>query len=328
MFYYHINGKTRLLHIDILEYIFALRPDKWQKVPKTHPRIHYSDLDNLENSLIKNKFTAHPALVTKEYLAKKMDGSDHIPKTMIIKMGRIQPAKKPIRLTDEDKQLKWFLKPTGGWGGKDIKVFMGFNNYRKHIKTNNVYVLQQEVPRPILYDTKKFDIRTYVAFIYYKKKYHVYMFNESLCRVSLRDYNPTIASNTQDITNCSFQENDKDYRTEKINKLFSDLEWSKEMYEKFHHITGCTLKRMTKEFKKPNNISIEIMSFDYIVDQAKKPFLIEINRNIGYGFTRKPQYVAEMYIRMFDDLVTFGYEPVCEGLPLGEPQRWIPCMIF
>lgn len=312
---YHINGKTPLLFIDIMEDVLGRRAN-WRRLEGKEG----ADWSDLEVGRIRNKFSAKWALITKDYLAKKMKRSGHIPTTYVLQKGRFNRADK---LPGKGDRAKWFLKPVGGWGGKGIAVFKGFSNVGRNLKRGGDYVLQREVGNPMLFEGKKFDIRTFVAVIYHRGKYHLYLYPNGICRVSMTKYSADRTNSSADITNTHVQENQPGYTSAKINKLLSDFDWFPEVLPKMEHIPRCTLKRMGDVLGRPSGLTaVEIISFDYIVDTSKRVYLIELNRNIGYGFQRKPEYVRQLYLEMFEDLVDFAYEPLLERGEIGEPARW------
>ncbi len=77
-----------------------------------------------------------------------------------------------------------------GCGGNGIKVLSKMSNWRKYADKRKVYVLQKGI-ESILYNNKKFDIRTYLLAITTKKKLYLYISKDSCMRISSYDYNKT-----------------------------------------------------------------------------------------------------------------------------------------
>lgn len=327
MYKFHINGKNSEWNfVNIVRDLLREDPD-WEEIKDAAEakkvQLHYCDLDQY-NPVIQNYITADQQFVNKDFLANKLGTSKHIPMTLVIKNGRMMRTKH--RLTTINRNGKWFLKPTGGYGGRGIKVFMGVNNYRRLLKRGTNYVLQPEVSNPMLYNGRKFDVRSFVAMVYVRGKYHLYLYPDSICRVSLTAYNKKSANKNSDLTNCSIQENHKEYSTEKINKLMSRFPWYEEVLPKLKHVVGCCLKKMASALKRPSNRKIvEVIALDTIITQNKEVILLEVNRNVGYGYDRKPSYVVEIYKSMYRDLIHFAFLPLIKGKRLEDPHDWIKC---
>jgi len=330
MYKFHINGKgSDWNFVNIVRDQLRADPE-WEEVKdrKTakNTQLDYCDLDQYKPT-VQNYISADAKFVNKDFLAERLNGSKHVPLTLIVRNGRMMRTKH--RLTRINRNGKWFLKPSGGYGGTGINIFMGLNNYRHHLRRGTNYVLQQEVSQPMLYKGRKFDIRSFVAMVYYRDKYHLYLFPDSICRVSLTRYQKNSTNRNADLTNCTVQEKHANYSTEKINKLMSNFPWYEEVLPKLKHIVGCCLRKMTPALKRPKGRKVvEVIALDTLLTQKKDLILLEVNRNVGYGYDRKPSYVVDMYKRMYRDLIDFSYIPFIKDESLAEPKEWLKCAVI
>jgi len=144
----------------------------------------------------------------------------------IIPTSFILPTEYSIFLDEFNRSVykKWILKPCGRSQGKGIQIITKYNQVksipmtmgstyaRSHSKKDNIFIISRYLDNPLLLDSKKFDLRTYVLVTNYKPLI-VWRYEEGFARVCFEDYQAIGKGNGQDpnrglyshLTNASFQ---------------------------------------------------------------------------------------------------------------------------
>ena len=67
------------------------------------------------------------------------------------------------------------------------------------------------------------------------------------------------------------------------------------------------------------------MGFDFLLDQSQTPYLLEINRHLGYPIIDKPEYnprVRAMALEVTSHLVKDFLEPTLQKKPYQPRDKW------
>ena len=178
-----------------------------------------------------------------------------------------------------------------------------------YIYQSSKIIIQKYIEKPFLYKGRKCDIRIWVLITHTMK---VYIFKEGHLKASSLNYNKDDFDSFIHITNYSLQ---------KYNKLFSKYErgneisfqtfqnfinennefnFREEIFPKFIEIVKLTTLSVKNKINK-NNLSFcfEIFGYDFMLDEDKNVYLIEINTNPGLEISS--DIIAELVPRMIDD---------------------------
>jgi len=206
-----------------------------------------------------------------------------------------------------DKPANWMIaKPSRGWGGGGIFLFKGQFNPPF---SNNEFVIQKYISKPLLVEKKKFDLRLYVL-IKRLDPLECYFCNEGLVRFCTEDYKKPTKENTKDLwmhlTNFWLNKehvnyiNPQEYGEENkgskrlLSKFFQQLEKDSGFdTEKVKAEIKSTIKKtiiwlipyLKNYAKKMVNPDLEkikcfqMIGIDIMLDHNCKAWLMEINAN-------------------------------------------------
>lgn len=113
----------------------------------------------------------------------------HLQKTLIRHVEKFLPDKQCY------KNL-WLVKPEGMNRGRGIEVFNNLKDIMNFVGTKNQrsrYVIQKYIERPMLYDSRKFDIRVWALFTGDDNK--VYFYKRGYLRTSSDEFTTRISDN-------------------------------------------------------------------------------------------------------------------------------------
>jgi tubulin polyglutamylase TTLL1 len=160
------------------------------------------------------------------------------------------------------------------------------------------FILQKYIEKPLLYKSRKFDIRHYLLITCFNGSIRAYWYPEGYIRTSSATY--SLARNADlltHLTNDAVQKHSEDYgKYEKGNKI---------SYDKFqayldktlrgNHQKGVFYERILPQMKElainavkasyflldkqRREHNFELLGMDFMIDQSLRPWLIEINTN-------------------------------------------------
>ena len=215
----------------------------------------------------------------------------------------------------------WLIKRVNLNRGRQIHIMSNVDkliNEIKEIKNEtklHYLILQKYIEDPLLYYSKKFDIRIWVLFTYMLRdeKYEFYVFKEGHLKSCSESYNMTSNNLYVHLTNYSVQKYNKNFSKDDIGNEIS--------FEKFQNFLDQKKKKINfKEDILTNIIQIieitinavknkinimdrkncfEIFGYDFILDKNYNPFLLEINTNPGYE--ESSPLIKMLVPRMIDD---------------------------
>ena len=182
-------------------------------------------------------------------------------------------------------------------------------NTTDYIYQSNKIIIQKYIEKPFLYKGRKCDIRIWVLITHTMK---VYIFKEGHLKASSLNYNNNDFDSFIHITNYSLQ---------KYNKLFSKFEkgneisfqtfqnfinennyinFREEIFPKIIEIVKHSVLSVRNKININNlNYCFEIFGYDFMLDEDKNVYLIEINTNPGLEISS--DIIAELVPRMIDN---------------------------
>ena len=178
-----------------------------------------------------------------------------------------------------------------------------------HIYQSSKIIIQKYIEKPFLYKGRKVDIRIWVLITHTMK---VYIFKEGHLKASSLNYNIDDFDSFIHITNYSLQKYNKSFsKYEKGNEISfqtfqefinenNKFDFRKEIFPKFVEIVRLTTLSVKNKLNLKNvNYCFELFGYDFMMDEDKNVYLIEINTNPGLEISS--DIIAELVPRMIDD---------------------------
>jgi hypothetical protein len=197
---------------------------------------------------------------------------------------------------------------------KNVNEIINENEYESKDEPDYIYqsskiIIQKYIEKPFLYKGRKCDIRIWVL-ISHKMK--VYIFKEGHLKASSVNYNKDDFDSFIHITNYSLQKYNKSFaKYEKGNEISfqtfqnfinenNPFNFREEIFPKFTEIVKLTALSVKNKINMNNsNYCFEIFGYDFMMDEEKNVYLIEINTNPGLEISS--DIIAELIPRMIDD---------------------------
>ena len=176
---------------------------------------------------------------------------------------------------------------------------------------SNFIILQKYIERPFLYNGRKFDIRIWVLISH---KMDIYIFKEGHLKASSVNYSIENKNSFIHLTNYSLQKYNKNFSKYELgneisfqsfqqfldtlgDKSFNFREIIIPKFKEIIEITTKASKTIINKCKK--NYCFEIFGYDFMMDEDKNVYLIEINTNPGLEISSK--LIEILVPRMIDD---------------------------
>ena len=197
---------------------------------------------------------------------------------------------------------------------KNVNEIINENEYENKDEPDYIYqsskiIIQKYIEKPFLYKGRKCDIRIWVL-ISHKMK--VYIFKEGHLKASSVNYNKDDFDSFIHITNYSLQKYNKSFaKYEKGNEISfqtfqnfinenNPFNFREEIFPKFTEIVKLTALSVKNKINMNNSsYCFEIFGYDFMMDEEKNVYLIEINTNPGLEISS--DIIAELIPRMIDD---------------------------
>ena len=175
---------------------------------------------------------------------------------------------------------------------------------------SSIIIIQKYIERPFLYKGRKFDIRIWALLTH---KMEAYIFKEGHLKASSVDFDTNNFDSFVHLTNYSLQKYNKYFsKFEKGNeisfKVFQEFidsqennfNFKEEIFPKFMEIIKHTMLCSKNKINLNNRIHcFEIFGYDFMMDEDKNIYLIEINTNPGLEISS--DLIGELVPRMIDD---------------------------
>ena len=186
----------------------------------------------------------------------------------------------------------------------------GIQEEKEYKYQSSIIIIQKYIERPYLYKGRKCDIRIWVLITH---KMEAYIFKEGHLKASSVNYDTDTFDSFVHLTNYSLQKYNKSFsKFEKGNEIsfknFQDFINEKEesfnfreiIFPKFieivKHSVLCAKNKINLKNRK---YCFEILGYDFMMDEDKNVYLIEINTNPGLEISS--DLIGELVPRMIDN---------------------------
>ena len=191
----------------------------------------------------------------------------------------------------------------------------------KHYQSGKL-LLQKYIEKPLLYNKRKFDMRTWVLLAH---DLNIYLFKEGHLKASSSEYDINSKDAFVHLTNYSVQKYSEKFSNYEIGNEISFDELQKSLYvnygidiniktEIINKISEIILISLNSVKKKINQDGkkcyFEIFGYDFMLDIDLNPFLIEINTNPGLEISSP--LISKLVPRMIDDAFRLTIDKVFE----------------
>lgn len=194
------------------------------------------------------------------------------------------------------KQLEknmWILKPENENQGRGIEIISSYKQLVSTLmqKKGDSYIIQKYIEKPMLYQGRKFDIRI-LGFIDNDRNFYVY----KQCYLRTSSDNYTLNSNSKFIhlTNNCFQMNSENYQKHESDNQIpycTFLEYLDQCGTKYANVDKGHIMQRMKDLmidchmaaqanldpRRRAGYKLEIVGFDFILDEDLRVWLIECN---------------------------------------------------
>ena len=175
---------------------------------------------------------------------------------------------------------------------------------------SSIIIIQKYIERPFLYKGRKCDIRIWALLTH---KMEAYIFKEGHLKASSVDFDTNNFDSFVHLTNYSLQKYNKCFSKfeegneisfkvfqEFINSQKNIFNFKEEIFPKFREIIKHTMLCAKNKINFNNRIHcFEIFGYDFMMDEDKNIYLIEINTNPGLEISS--ELIGELVPRMIDD---------------------------
>ena len=175
---------------------------------------------------------------------------------------------------------------------------------------SSIIIIQKYIEKPFLYKGRKCDIRIWSLLTH---KMEVYIFKEGHLKASSVNFDADNFDSFVHLTNYSLQKYNKCFSKfekgneisfkvfqEYINEQENKFNFKEEIFPKFIEIIKHTMLCAKNKINLNNrNYCFEIFGYDFMMDEDKNIYLIEINTNPGLEISS--DLIGELIPRMIDD---------------------------
>ena len=187
---------------------------------------------------------------------------------------------------------------------------------------SDIIILQKYIERPFLYNGRKCDIRIWVLISH---KMDVFIFKEGHLKASSVNYSVDNNNSFIHLTNYSLQKYNKNFsKYETGNEISFDIfqqyldtlgektfNFREIMIPKFKKIIELTTKSSRNLLNlRKSNFCFEIFGYDFMMDEEKNVYLIEINTNPGLEISS--EIIKILVPRMVEDALRITVDDVFE----------------
>jgi len=273
---------------------------------------------------------------------------DFYPPTLVCESGRVDPILSENQaLYQADKPGKWYLKPSKGSGGSGITIVSSPQKAREHffkkargmpediaerypLKAKNQkadYVLQRGIERPLLLQGFKFDMRVILLFTFNQKRhFKSYVYKDAFLRVSTKPYQEDSNNPLINLTNLTFHKKQQSV----IGKTYTykSRDFYQATYPKIHEACREIVDRLRDHLIPEPYKGYEIMGFDFMFDEDLKPYLLEINRFVGWPRDSKNKSVVNLIYGLMREAINLAIKPLINPSYKPSLGGWDPLLTF
>lgn len=325
--FYWASVKTIKTKVFNPHYKFRLRNNQMVNHFPNHLELTRKDL------LIKNFKRFFPKLPKK---AKLVNNTQIDLTKKVIPSSYILPSEYSLFLEDFQKseEKKWIFKPAGSAQGLGIKIITKLsqaknlstlikNSKKLHSSIKEKFVICKYLDNPLLINSRKFDLRTYVLVTNYNPL-TIWRHKAGFARVCFEDYTKIRKKSCDPnkdlhghLTNVSFQKysekyNDKHGGKWPISSLFFYIErnFGKKILDKLKkdidEVYVISLKTVQNCINNDFHC-FELYGFDILIDNKFRPWLIEVNASPSLLNTTKNDYMMKKHV--LNDLINVVFPP-------------------
>ena len=183
-------------------------------------------------------------------------------------------------------------------------------------------LLQKYIEKPLLYNKRKFDMRTWVLLTHDMK---IYLFKEGHLKASSSEFDINKKDAFIHLTNYSVQKYSENFSNYEIGNEISfeefknslkinyniDIDIKKDIIDKISEIIILTMNSVRKKINPEGKKGcFEIFGYDFMFDIDLNPFLIEINTNPGLEISSP--LISKLVPRMIDDAFRLTIDQIFE----------------
>jgi hypothetical protein len=183
-------------------------------------------------------------------------------------------------------------------------------------------LLQKYIEKPLLYNKRKFDMRTWVLL---SQDMKIYLFKEGHLKASSTEYDINSKDAFVHLTNYSVQKYSEKFSNFEIGNEISfdefqeslktnygiDIDVKTEIINKISEIIVLTFNSVKKKINRFGQKGcFEIFGYDFMFDIDLNPFLIEINTNPGLEISSP--LISKLVPRMIDDAFRLTIDKIYE----------------
>ena len=187
---------------------------------------------------------------------------------------------------------------------------------------SDIIIIQKYIEKPFLYNGRKCDIRIWVLISH---KMDAYMFKEGHLKASSVNYNINNNNSFIHLTNYSLQKYNKNFSKYETGNEISfnvfqkylntlngkSFNFRETIIPKFKKIIELTAKSSKNYINQKNrNYCFEIFGYDFMMDDEKNVYLIEINTNPGLEISS--EIIEKLVPRMIDDALRLTVDEIFE----------------
>lgn len=187
----------------------------------------------------------------------------------------------------------WIAKPATGTRGVGIKVFSDADALTAFVGTQQDFVIQKYIERPLLIHGRKFDIRQFVL-VTSLDPLVVFASSQCYVRFSSKPYSADTLDNVVHLTNHQVQKKEpenpgdiaKDIHRNQWSlasfkeHIGSDV-WGALLKPRIDRLIARTLSSWPNRERSHRRNSFELLGLDILVDQDLNPWLLEVNSDPG-----------------------------------------------
>ncbi|KAL7671119.1 hypothetical protein ACOME3_006028 [Neoechinorhynchus agilis] len=234
------------------------------------------------------------------------------------------PTAKRQLLIEANEGDVWIVKPADLNRGRGIKIIYEFSTLKKLIENRppGRFLVQRYIKNPLLINSKKFDIRSYLSIVATKPL--LCFHDPGYVRISLYDYKLDENRNSVHLTNQCIQQRENDYENKKedtvwtIEQLNNYLNSNATNHPKFK--PDWALNELQETQRKILKVVVEsaeskiahvngqfgLYGCDFMIDQDFNVYLIEIN--LGPALQTNTSALASVIPRVLNETIKLATE--------------------
>lgn len=245
-----------------------------------------------------NYVKSHRCAILDDHLSHKdlfaQYPSPHIPLTFVFPKQLLKFHHTQRQALKIHEAVKWVLKPARGSGGRGIQILQNVSTFltQHGNNTKSKFILQRYITNPLLVLGKKVDLRVYLVLLTTSTSPPILLRLENgLVRSATAKYEPhrQYENSLMHLTNSEVNVEFGDIcqtpiRTVKEFEQSIGMNGTKDSYyfwnqidRVFVHLFAQVLARMAADQKPTSACEMKIYGADILVDEARKPWLLEIN---------------------------------------------------